>query len=85
MESGKVLQKLDTAFISVQGFDDFKPTEHNIQVMAVVLSALKAAYNHINENRAAIDKNNENGESAAPVMEVSQSDGAPVQEPPAAP
>lgn len=85
MESEKVLQKLNTAFISVQGFDEFKPTEHNIQVMAVVLSALKAAYNHINENRTAIDKNNENGESAAPVLEVLQSDESPVQEPPATP
>lgn len=72
MESEKVLQKLDTAFISVQGFDDFKPTEHNIQVMAVVLSALKAAYQHIKENRVAIDKNNENGESAVPVLETKE-------------
>ena len=85
MESEKVLQKLDTAFISVQGFDDFKPTEHNIQVMAVVLSALKAAYHLINENKEARNKNNENGESATPVLEVSQSDEVPVQELPATP
>ena len=70
MESEKVLRKLDTAFISVQGFDDFKPTEHNIQVMAVTLGALKTAYNYIMENREAIDKNNETGEPAVPVQEV---------------
>lgn len=70
MESEKVLKKLDTAFISVQGFDDFKPTEHNIQVMAVTLGALKTAYNYIMENREVIDKINEIGESAVPVQEV---------------
>lgn len=70
MESEKVLKKLDTAFISVQGFDDFKPTEHNIQVMAVTLGALKTAYNYIMENREVLDKINEIGESAAPVQEV---------------
>lgn len=84
MESEKVLQKLDTAFISVQGFDDFKPTEHNIQVMAVVLSALKAAYSHIKENRVAIDKDNKNRESATPVREMKeniQPDMAPLSGP----
>ena len=70
MESEKVLKKLDTAFISVQGFDDFKPTEHNIQVMAVTLGALKTAYNYIIENREVLDKINEIGEPAAPVQEV---------------
>lgn len=70
MESEKVLKKLDTAFISVQGFDDFKPTEHNIQVMAVTLGALKTAYNYIMENREVIDKINEIGESAVPVQKV---------------